>query len=616
MNVKKTKKRVRPKITLNQVKQIVFTLKNIAKIAYRVRPHMFIGVIVINALWGFSSVPGFYLEKLIVDNLVKSVGTSTIKNSLSFISLLVALYLLLQIVRNILSVFNRLFQRNMSRILDVELHTLVGTKLTELDMDMIESPDYRDRFDRVEREAGRRAWGLMISFSDIPNYLIGFVSALAVLFFVSPFITLILVVASLPKFIYHSKFIKLDYELNKELSPIRRTWGLLSYYLVRNKSYLELKLLNLSETLSEKLKVTVGMMFEKEIALSKKREISGIVSDLPSIIVEMGMSVYLVYLVLIRIITVGTFQLYIQSLRSAQSNLSGLVYSLLEIYENYIYVNDLVWLLGLESRIESNNANLKSVTEVTSFELDNVSFTYPNQKKATLNNINLMVKKGEKIAVVGENGAGKSTLIKLIARFYDPSKGRVLVSGIDLREYSIHSWRKKLAILFQLFELYPFSVKESIGLGDVERKRSPTEIVESAKKAGIHEFVESLPLKYDNPLSPEFDKGTQPSIGQYQRFGIARMLYRKNAEVIILDEPTSNIDPEAEEKIFKEVKKITKDKILFFVTQRFSTVKIADRIIVVDKGRIIEQGTHKELMKLNQKYARLFNLQAEAYLQR
>ena len=174
--------------------------------------------------------------------------------------------------------------------------------------------------------------------------------------------------------------------------------------------------------------------------------------------------------------------------------------------------------------------------------------------------------------------------------------------------------REKLAVLFQEFELYPFSAREAIGFGDIKKIDSLSEIKRVAKKAGIDKFIEGLPSKYGNPIAPEFEKGVRPSIGQWQRSGIARVLFRSKAQVVILDEPTSNVDPEMEEKIFSELKKLVKDKILIFVTQRFSTVRIADRIFVVDDGRIIEQGTHKELMELNGKYARLFNLQAKSYL--
>jgi ATP-binding cassette subfamily B protein len=185
---------------------------------------------------------------------------------------------------------------------------------------------------------------------------------------------------------------------------------------------------------------------------------------------------------------------------------------------------------------------------------------------------------------------------------------------MNLTKIDIKDWRQKLSVLFQQFESYIFSVREAIGYGDVKRLGDLSGIKDAAKQTGVDEFIEGLPLKYKNPLSPRFDKGVKPSIGQLQRIGISRMLFRKGAKALILDEPTSNVDPEAEEKIFKMLVKKTKNKVLIFVTQRFSTVRIADRIFVVDKGKIIEDGTHKELMAKDGKYAKLFTLQAQAYL--
>jgi ATP-binding cassette subfamily B protein len=301
-------------------------------------------------------------------------------------------------------------------------------------------------------------------------------------------------------------------------------------------------------------------------------------------------------------------------LRSAESNLTGLVSSFLEIYENYVYVADLVWFLNLEPVIEGKRRGIKLKKDKKyPIVLENVWFRYRKDQPWVIKDISLKIEPGERIALVGENGTGKTTLIKLMARFYDPQKGKILVGDNALAKIDLSDWRARLGILFQRFETYPFSARETIGYGDVARVRNLPEVKEAAHKTGIDEYIESLPLAWENPLAPEFEKGVNPSIGQWQRLGISRMLFRRDADILIMDEPTGSVDPKAEEQIFNELLKKAKGKILIFVSQRFSTVRRADRILVMGKGRIVEDGTHEELMEKKGLYAELFSLQAKGY---
>src|SRR3989344_5471824 len=534
------------KVTFGRFKQIYFTLKEVIKIAFRIQPKLLVAVLILNAVWGFSAVPGFYLEKLIIDKFVQGITGVDWKPVFYQVALLLAFSLGLSLFRNILGSYNRFLRRTLSRYVDSELDVLIGNKVSVLKLSVIESPQFKDRFSKVQRESGRRAWGLMMPISDIPNYVIGFASAVAILILVNPFISIGVLIFSIPRFLIDSKFIKKDYELDTQMSTKYRIWGWLRYYLVENRNFIELKLLKLTNYLSGRMRNISTEVIKKRIELNKKREISSFLGHLPLTIYDYAISLFLAFLVIIGKITVGSFQLYLRSLRSAEENLGGLVSSFLEIYENYIYVVDLVWFLNIKEEVQKED-EVKTIDD-------------------------------------------------------------------SLIEIDLSAWRDKLAVLFQQFETYPFSAKESIGYGDIQRIEDFEGIKEAAKKTGVDEYIEELPLKYNNPLAPEFDRGVNPSIGQWQRIGIARMLFRKAARILILDEPTSNVDPEAEEKIFKELVKVTRGKILIFVTQRFSTVRIADRIFVMHQGQIIEEGTHRSLMEKDGKYKRLFTLQAQAYL--
>lgn len=605
-----------PKITLDRFGQLIFTIREVTKIAIKINPRLIIFIFIISALWGLLAVPGFYLEKLILDRLFVSIGSSDMRAALTSVGVVVVARVLLEIFRDLLSRLKSLYSGNMARYFDVEVSLMIGKKLSELDMATIEDPEFKNKFNKIERESGRRSWGLMMPLTDIPNYLFGFITVVGVLFILTPWLALGVLLFSLPQFFVNRKFIRKDYELHTELTPKYRLWGWLNNYLVRNRNFMEAKILNLSGYLAKRIKNIQTEVLGKRTDLRKKREFSRFASLLPLMVLEFAISLWLITLVVAEKITIGSFEMYLRSLRSAQMNLTGLMTAFMEIYENYIYVVDLVWLLNLRPGIEVGKKGInvdkgKPKPVVT----EKISFRYRDDQDWILKGIDLRIEPGERVAIVGENGAGKSTLIKLIARFYDPQVGDVFYGKYNLRDVNLSQWRSKLGILFQMFETYPFSSKETIGYGDIKRIGSVGEIKQSAHKAGIDEYIESLPLKYENPLAPELEKGVNPSIGQWQKFGISRMLFRKGADIMIMDEPTSNVDPKAEEEIFNELLKKSKGKrkIFIFVSQRFSTVRRADRILVMHKGKIVERGTHEELMKIDGRYAKLFNLQAKRY---
>ncbi len=377
---------------------------------------------------------------------------------------------------------------------------------------------------------------------------------------------------------------------------------------------MEMKILNLGFYLGKNLRDLQDTEHKKRVDLGIERQKFELLSLLPVSFFDFAATLWAGYMVVLGRITVGSFQMFLRAVSSFRQNLGGLTSSFLEIYENYAYVLDLIWFFELPSSVEKEGGKIFSGT-FDEIVFDNVWFKYREESSWVIIGVSFKIKKGEKIALVGRNGAGRSTLVKILGGFYIPQKGKVLFDGVNLFDFDSTSWRKKLAVLFQDFELYPFSAREAIGFGDIERLNDLEGIKKAAKKAGISEFIESLPLGYDNPIAPEFEKGVKPSIGQWQRFGIARVFFRRETCVLVLDEPTSNVDPEMEEKIFEEVVKITQDKALLFITQRFSTVNIADRILVLDKGKIIEKGTHQELMKKDARYAKMFDIQAKAYLE-
>ena len=601
-----------PKIIYrDQLGQVVFTLKQVTKLLWQSNPRFTIFIFILSAIWGLLTFPAFYLEKLILDKIVGNIGHPNIQQVIYPIVFLIIARLSVELSRNILTNLLFFLRQAASKNFHIRLELIIAKKLSSLDVATIEDPIFQDRYNKVEREAGRRAWGLMMPLTDIPNYVVGFISSVGILYFLHPLIALGVVAVSLPWVLVDRKFIKKWYDFELEIAPHHRVRGHISHYLIRTKNFLEGRILNISDYLIRKMEKVHGEIISRELAIQKEQEIAKTLTFFPSLLFYAAVNIYLVIQTIGRVITVGSYELFLRSLLAASQNFSGLTTSIMEIYENYVFVADLTWFLNLRSKLSLEGSKLTHIKG--GLEMKDVWFRYQDDGAWVLKGINANFKPGEKIAIVGKNGAGKSTLIKILTRFYDPSKGKVLVSGMDIKKIGHRSYQSKFAVLFQDFEDYSFSARESIGYGDVKRVNNLEEIKEAAKRVGIDDFIERLPLKYENPLSPHFFKGVQLSGGQWQRVGIARTLFREKAEILILDEPTSNVDPEAEEKIFNELLAISSSKILIFVSQRFSTVRRADRIMVIDKGRVVEEGTHQSLMQQKGQYSRLFSLQAKGY---
>jgi len=596
----------------DELNQAIFTIRQVSKLLWKINPRITALIFILSLLWGLLTFPAFYLEKLILDRIVENIGSPLGKNVIYSISFLIIGRILIELTRNIISSSLGFFRQYASKNFHIEIELLIASQLSRLDIPAIENPEFQDKFNKIEREAGRRAWGLVMPLTDIPNYLSGFISSVGILYFLHPLAAIGVILVSLPWIFVDRKFIKKWYDFEFEASSKHRIRGHIAHYLIRTKNYLELRILNLSQHLISKMRIVHTEVMTGEAKIHKAQEFAKTYTYIPSLLFYAGVNIYLVILAIGAKITIGSYELFLRSLLAASQNFSSLTNSFLEIYENYVFVSDLTWFLNLEPVINSKGGQLPLKIK-TGIEVKDVWFKYREDSDWILKGINATFDAGGKIAIVGENGAGKTTLVKILTRFYDATLGTVMLDGQDIKGLNYPKYQGKFAVLFQDFEDYSFSARESIGFGDIDRVENLKEIKEAAKKVGIHEYIQSLPLGYENPLSPHFYKGVNLSGGQWQRVGIARMLFRKKAEILILDEPTSNVDPEAEEKIFNELMKISKDKILIFVSQRFSTVRRADKILVVDKGLVIEQGSHEQLMKLRGKYAQLFNLQARGY---
>ena len=385
------------------------------------------------------------------------------------------------------------------------------------------------------------------------------------------------------------------------------------HHISEKSSLTELKLFRNNNFFIERIRKLFEIFLVKQEKLETDTLKMLLLTSIPAQLSFVGFIIYLIYSTINGDIQIGTLTFIIATLITFTNAFENIIGTFARQYEDGLFVNDYFKLLDLPDLIEKpTNAIAHDYTKSPHIEFRNVSFTYPGNNVLALENINLTIEPGEKVAIVGINGAGKSTLIKLLCRFYDPTDGDVLINGVSLRELDIESWYRNLSVLFQDYSNYKMLVKELIHLGDTTADLDIERVENASKKSEAHDFVMEWETGYDQMLGNQFTDGVEPSIGQWQKLALSRSFYR-NSHVIILDEPTSAIDAEAEAKIFETLETQTQDRSVIFISHRFSTVRKADRIVVLEKNKIHEMGTHEELMKLNGTYARLFQLQAKEY---
>jgi ATP-binding cassette subfamily B protein len=593
------------------LKRFFTTYKQAFKIAYTVNSRLLILVIGLNSLWGLTNLPVLYINKILIDAVVGSIGKPDWWPALKLIVWVLIIRTAIEIIRNFLSRLNMALNDTLSFRTDAYVELMLGKKLNALDVPTVESPGFQDKYKRLELESSQRLWNTINQISDIPNAVFTLISGLIPIFLFNPYIGLVVVATRFPEIVANVRIARLDYDMSQKLSPLRRLWGWLSYHLTNTAHLYENKVLMLSDFLSEK----ISSVQADVISYRQKRRMVRVkyrtATDLPNSFLQLVLNIYFFFLAIIGKITLGTAQMLFQSSLTLGQGFSQLASDTVSLYENYLYIEDLSQFLEQKTKYPSGRLHFPYHIK-QGIEFKNVWFKYPTSPGWILKDLNLKISPGENIALVGENGAGKTTLIKLLLGFYRPQKGTIYLDNKDIKMYSQDEYWQNFSALFQEFSQYPFSAGESIAIGDINQISNTVRIKEAAKRTGIHDFISRLPRKYANPLAKELESGIDPSKGQWQRIALARTLFRR-AQIIILDEPTSNVDPQAEEEIFDSIIELTKKQILILISHRFSTVRRADRIFVLDRGTIIEQGTHELLLSRKGFYAHLFRVQAKNY---
>ena len=551
---------------------------------------------------------------LFVDAVAGALGSSGVtadsakSEALTFVYIEVGLVLLMTAAQQA----NTVCQAVLRVLLGNKINVMILEKALTLELAHFEDAEYYDKLVRARREASSRPLSLVTKTFDLIRNVISLIAIGAFLFQFSPYAVLLLSIAGVPAFIAEAKFSGEAFRVNKRRSAERRMQIYLEMVLTREDGVKEVKLLQLGKIFLQRYIDIFLAIYKEDRSLVLRRGIWGYGLG----IIASG-AFYFAYgwvgfAAIAGAITIGQMTMYIAQFRLGQSAVTSSLTSVNGMYEDNLYLSNLTEYLEHEVPEQSGSLHAGPMPE-EGIRFDNVSFFYPGSDVPALDNVSLHITPGESLAIVGENGSGKTTLIKLLSRLYTPTHGKISLEGLPLEEWDIDTLRRKIGVIFQDFARYQLIVGENIGIGDADNLDSENEIEIAAKKGMADEFVRDLPSGYKTQLGTWFKDGKELSGGQWQKVALSRAFMRSKADILILDEPTAAIDAKAEADIFAHFAELTANRISIIISHRFSTVRRADHIIVLEKARIMEQGSHEELLELGGQYAALFKLQAEGY---
>jgi len=429
----------------------------------------------------------------------------------------------------------------------------------------------------------------------------------------SPWIMLLLILGIVPTFLGESHFAFLGYVKNFGQTPIRRELDYLRVLGASKEAAKELKLLGLSTFIAERFARLSDGIYTQNVSLARRRLIAGSLFSLLGTIGYYSAYVLVIWHAVNGRITVGTLTFLSGAILQAGGNIQQMFSTFSGIADQALFLTDLLAFFEMRPEIRSKPGALPAPRPICrGFEFRGVSFIYPGSTRRVLDRLDFHIRPGERVALVGENGEGKTTIVKLITRLYDPTEGQVLLDGIDLREYRLEDLYRQISVIFQDFMRYEMTARENIGVGCIERIDSQELLRSAARKSLAHRVIERLPEGYEQMLGRRFEGGLDLSGGEWQKLALARA-YLRDAPLLILDEPTASLDVRSETEVFSRFSELTRGKMALFISHRFSTVRMADRIVVLENGRIAEDGTHLELAALDGRYAEMFEMQAANY---
>lgn len=605
-------KSITDKAEKTSVKDSFKALKTIPRFfreIYRSSPKLFLVNAASRLINAFTPVAILWVGKLIIDEIILQVSLEDKDFSLlwKFILIEFSLAILSDLLGRLINLTDGLLGDLYSNASSEK----IIRKTSELTISQLEDPEFYDKLERARTQTNSRV-DLMSNALGQAESLISMVSLIAGLIYFEPILILILILSIIPSFINEAKFSSTRYSLARSWTAERRELDYLRFIGANNQTAKEIKLFGLTDFIAERFKNLSNDYYLINKKISLRQSLYGSLFNILGVLSYYGAYVYIIMRVLTGVISIGELTFLSGSFNRLRSNLQGFFSRFTRISESALYLQDYFDFidLSIERPFEETIPMPDTITH--GFQVNNLHFSYPGNNEEVLKGVTFTLKAGEKMAFVGQNGAGKTTLIKLFLRFYEPDQGEILLDGTNINRFDIDVYRSRFGVIFQDFFKYEFTLRENIAVGNISEVDNDDTIHYAANKSLAEQVVKVMEEGLEQRLGRRFYKGTELSGGQWQKVALARA-YMKDADVMVLDEPTSALDAQAEFDVFERFIALTKGKTSIIISHRFSTVRMADRILVLQDGRVLELGTHEELMTHPKLYSELFKLQAAGY---
>jgi ATP-binding cassette subfamily B protein len=595
-------------------------LPKLLRLVWAAQPAYVVGILLLRVVRASVPLVVLWIAKLIIDEVVAAMSVASAGGAVDWTRLwqLLALELLVATAGEALSRLSALLESLLGDLFANRTSVMLLRHAATLDLEQFEDPETYDMLERARRQTvGRIALftQLLATLQD----LITLISLAVALVVYVPWLLLLLVVAVLPSLLGETHFASLGYSLLYSWTPERRQLDYLRYIGASDVSAKELKLFGLSDFIVDRYDRLSNDFYLANRALAIRRSVVSTLLSVLGTLGYYGAYAVIIYLTVIGyqspagVFTIGVLTFLAGSFRQSRDLIQRVLLSLSQVFEQSLYLDDLFTFLGIRSSIDSP-AGAPPVPRPfrTGFVFEDVGFRYPGSDRWAVRHVSFALGPGERIALVGENGAGKTTLVKLLARLYDPSEGRILLDGVDLREYDVDSLRRNIGVIFQDFVKYDFLVRDNIAVGDIAQREDEPAIQAAAERSLADAVVRRLEHGMEQMLGRRFEGGVSLSGGEWQKVALARA-YLRDAQLLILDEPTAALDARAEYEVFLRFSELTRGRMAVLISHRFSTVRMADRILVLQGGELVEEGTHESLVERGGLYAELFQLQAAGY---